>query len=70
MNDKDFLERMKVVLDNEDITLDSKLSEIEEWDSLSIVGYYALADTAFNRKPDPARIKQCTSIRDLYAVLL
>ena len=69
MNEKDFTEKMKAILDNENISLDSMLSEIEEWDSLSVVGYAALANTAFDKKPSPEEIKACKTIRDLYSIL-
>ena len=69
MDEKQFTEKMKAILDNEDISLDTSLSEIEEWDSLSIVSYIAMANTVFGRKPSPEQIKGCASIRDLYLIL-
>lgn len=69
MDEKQFTEKMKVILDNENISLDSILSEIEEWDSLSIVSYIAMANTVFGLKPSPEQIKGCATIRDLYSIL-
>lgn len=68
MNEKDFLEKMKEILDNEDVTMDSVLEDIEEWDSLSIVSYTAMASGCGKRLTLP-QIRQCVSIRDLYALL-
>ncbi len=69
LDEKQFTEKMKAILDNENISLDSSLSEIEEWDSLSVVSYTAMANTNFNRKPSPEQIKACATIRDLYLLL-
>ena len=69
MDEKQFTEKMKAILDNENITLDSSLSEIEEWDSLSVVSYIAMANTVFGCKPSPEQIKSCATIKDLYSIL-
>ena len=69
MNEQEFIERMKAILDNENISMNTALSEIEEWDSLSVVSYAAMADTAFHKKISPEKIKTCNSIRDLYLIL-
>ena len=68
MNEQEFLSRMKNILDNENISMDSALSEIEEWDSLSVVSYIAMADS-FHKNFSPEEIKTCNSIRDLYTIL-
>ena len=69
MNEREFIERMKAILDNENISMDSILSEIEEWDSLSVVSYAAMANSAFHKNISPEQIKTCNSIRDLYIIL-
>ena len=69
MNENDFLEKMKAILDNEDITINSMLSEVEEWDSLSVAGYVAMANSTFKKTISPEQIKACVSIRDLYLLL-
>ena len=56
-------------MDTEDeITMDSRLAEIEEWDSLSYVAFLAMCATASDRKIAPADVKQAETIRDLYAL--
>ena len=69
MNEQEFLSRMKNILDNENISMDSTLSEIEEWDSLSVVSYIAFANSVFHKNISPEKIKTCNSIRDLYTIL-
>lgn len=70
MNQKDFLTKMQEdVLDtDEEITMDSKLDEMEEWDSLAFVSFIAMANTngkSINKEP----VKKATTIRDLYELL-
>ena len=69
MDEKDFLERMKVILDKEDISIDTSLSDLEEWDSISVISYVALANTSFNKEISPEQIQTCKTIRDLYSIL-
>ena len=70
MNESKFLEIIKNILDDENISMDSKLSEIEEWDSLSVVSYIAMADTKCGKKISPEQLKNCGSIRDLYSLII
>ena len=51
MDVKDFLKAMKEdVLDTEkDLTMDTSLSDIEEWDSLSVVSFLALVKKLNNK---------------------
>ena len=65
-----FLERMADILDVEDeITLDTNLSELDEWDSLSIVSYVAMANAACGKKVDVKSVREAVTIQDLYDML-
>ena len=65
-----FLERMADILDVEDeITLDTNLSELDEWDSLSIVSYVAMANAACDKKVEVKRVREAVTIQDLYNLL-
>ena len=69
MNEQAFIKKMVDLMDTEDeITMDSRLAEIEEWDSLSYVAFLAMCATASDRKIAPADVKQAETIRDLYAL--
>ena len=68
MNEKDFLKKMKEILDNEDVGMDSVLEDIEEWDSLSVVSYATIANGCGKTVTLP-QIRGCTTIRELYALL-
>ena len=65
-----FLEKMAEILDAEgELTLATLLKDIEEWDSLSVVSFVALANTEANRKIDVKTIRTAQTIGDLYALL-
>ena len=65
-----FIEKMADILDVEDeITLDTNLSELDEWDSLSIVSYVAMANAACGKKVDVKSVREAVTIQDLYDLL-
>lgn len=65
-----FIEKMSDILDVEDeITMDTKLDELEEWDSLSIVSYVAMANTSCGKRIEPKIVREAETIRDLYELL-
>ena len=65
-----FIEKMADILDVEDeISLDTNLSELEEWDSLSIVSYVAMANAACDKKVEVKRVRAAVTIQDLYDLL-
>lgn len=65
-----FIEKMSDILDVEDeITMDTKLDELEEWDSLSIVSYVAMANTSCGKRIEPKTVREAETIRDLYELL-
>lgn len=65
-----FLEKMADILDVEDeIALDTHLITLEEWDSLSIVSYVAMANATCGKKVDIKKVKEAVTIQDLYDLL-
>lgn len=70
MTKEDFLEKMADILDVEDeITLDTNLGELDEWDSLSIVSYVAMANATCGKKVDIKKVKEAVTLQDLYNLL-
>ena len=68
--EKDFLEKMMDILDCEqEITMDSILSDIEEWDSLSFVSFLAMANASYGKKVIPANVKAAKTIADLFEIV-
>lgn len=70
MTKENFIERMTDILDTEDeISLNTNLGELEEWDSLSIVSYIAMANAACGKKVDVKKVREAVTIQDLYDLL-
>ena len=70
MNEEIFIEKMMDILDaEEEITMDTQLDDVEEWDSLSVVSYVAMANTSCSKKIEPKTVREAETIRDLYELL-
>ncbi len=64
--EKEFLEKMADILDCEqEISMESVLADIEEWDSLSFVSFLAMANAAYGKKVAPAAVREAKTIGDL-----
>ena len=70
MTKETFLEKMADILDaEEEISFDTELSGLEEWDSLSIVSYIAMANASCGKKVEIKSVKDAVTIQDLYDLL-
>lgn len=70
MTEKQFLEKMVDLLDTEEeVTLDTVLADIEEWDSISLVGFLAFANNHSNSKITAADVRKAQTINDLYEMV-
>ena len=70
MTEELFLEKMADILDAEDdVTMDDVLADIEEWDSLSVVSYVAMANTSCGKKVNVKDVRDAVTIQDLYNLL-
>lgn len=65
-----FLDKLTEILDTEEeVTMDSVLATIEEWDSLSIVSFLAMASSLYGKKVVPDAVVSAKTVADLYALL-
>lgn len=66
-------EILKMVLDNleieDDLEINLELDRLEQWDSMSIIGFIAFADDKFNKDINVADIKKCKTVGDLVELL-
>ena len=70
MSDKEFLEIMGEILDTDkDLTMDTVLDTVEEWDSLSYVMFQAQMLEKVQKKMIPSDVKKAKTIGDLYALI-
>ena len=68
VNEKKFLKDLIEIMDTEkEISLNTTLAEIEEWDSLSQISFMSyIARYAKNTKITPMDIKKAITVRNLY----
>lgn len=64
--EKEFLEKIADILDCEqELSMESVLADIEEWDSLSFVSFLAMANATYGKKVAPAAVREVKTIGDL-----
>ena len=71
MTQKVFLRKMQEeILDTEEeITLETELINLEEWDSLAIVSFTAMAKMQANCVVDRTAVHEAVTVGDLFALL-
>lgn len=69
MKQEQFLEKLMDIMDCEsELTLDTKLNDIEEWDSLSYISFLAFTKT-IGKNIDVASVKAAETVNDLYELV-
>lgn len=67
MDEKKFISEFSELIDtDEEITLDTNLEDIEEWDSLSYVSFVAVALSKYKVSVAKDDIKKAKTVNDLY----
>lgn len=65
-----FVEKMVDLLDcEEEITVDTVLEDLDEWDSLSLVGFLAMANAVYGKKVVAADVRAAQTVKDLYELV-
>ena len=63
----EFLKTLKEMMDTDaELTLETKLSDVEEWDSLSLVTFLSYCNAKLNRPVEPEEIQKAQTVNDLY----
>lgn len=71
MTIEEFQEEMLDVLNREeDVDLDAKLSDVEEWDSVASVAFLAMAAEYTERRIRAAEVFDAVTVRDLYNIII
>lgn len=70
MNAKEFLQTMTedIIETDQELTMDTALADIEEWDSLALVSFIAMANTN-GKSLNQETVKTSVTIRDLYELM-
>lgn len=71
MTEKEFLEKMVEIMDTEEnVTMESVLSELEDWDSLAYVSFISICATQSSKKISVAEVRAAERVSDLYNLLI
>lgn len=70
VSEKQFLSDIKYMLKvEEEISMDTDLMDIENWDSFSMMTFIAMADEKYGAKFEPFAIAGAVLVEDLYVVV-
>ena len=70
MDKQDFLMVFQDTLQSDSaLTMDMRLADIPEWDSMAAMGTIALADRQFGKQLKLAELKKVDTVEDVYALL-
>lgn len=70
MSEKDFLEKVTDILEVEEpVTMETDLTELEEWDSLAYVSVISMANAVLGKKVTVAELKTVKTVADLYGLI-
>ena len=75
MQETDFLKMLEDILDIDDfklcndLTMSTRLTDLEEWDSLSMLMFQSKALQYKGEKIDPLKIKAAEEVHDLFDLL-
>lgn len=71
MTDEQFLKKFEELLevDPGEIGMDTELSHLSSWDSLTAVGFLAMANSLHNVVIAPSSLVSCITVRDLFMLV-
>jgi acyl carrier protein len=71
MDKNEFIEKVKEILELEDVSLteNSNLNDFEEYDSISILSVIALIDESFNMKLTSEELESITTVNSLITLI-
>ncbi|MBF0177398.1 MAG: acyl carrier protein [Magnetococcales bacterium] len=65
-----FLEQLAEILDTDvELTAETVLATIEEWDSLAWLHFMTLADETYGKQIKGKDLAKCTTIQELYRLV-
>lgn len=72
MQEKEVLSAIEEITeaDSGTITPEMALSDISQWDSMSMISFISVADSQFGKKIAAQKLSQCATVRDLVNLIL
>ncbi len=70
MTAENFIDKLIELMDTDaTLTLSTKLADVEDWDSLSMVSFFSFCNTTLSRKVSPDEIKSARTVEDLFKLV-
>jgi acyl carrier protein len=70
MKSEDFIKQLVELMDTDaEINLSTKLADVEDWDSLSMVSFFSFCNTTLKRHVTPDEIKSARTVEDLFKLV-
>ena len=70
MTAEKFIAQLVELMDTDaTVDLSTKLADVEDWDSLSMVAFFSFCNTTLNRHITPEQIKAAQSVEDLFKLV-
>ena len=67
MNSNEFIKKLVELMDTEtELKLSTKLADVEDWDSLSMVSFFSFCNSTLSKKISPDEIKAALTVEDLF----
>ena len=67
MNAETFLKNLVELIDTEEkLTLETKLADVEDWDSLSLVSFLSFCNSKLKLSLTPEEVKAAKTVSDLF----
>ena len=67
MTAENFIAKLAELMDTEAaLDLSTKLVDVEDWDSLSMVSFFSFCNTTLGKKISPEQIKAAQTVEDLF----
>ena len=67
MTAEEFINKLVDVMDTETpLQLSTKLADVEDWDSLSMVSFFSFCNSTLGKKLSPEQIKAAQTVEDLF----
>jgi len=67
MTAEEFVKKLADVMDTEaDLNLSTKLADVEDWDSLSMVSFFSFCNATLGKRLAPEEIKSAQTVEDLF----
>lgn len=70
MTAEKFIEKLAELMDTEaTLELSTRLTDIEDWDSLSMVSFFSFCNSTLGKKISPEQIKSAQTVKDLFTLI-